>query len=1003
MPYSAPPPSLAALATYPSLLATVESALSEQQRAITEYRRWVEGRRATLRQLDQALIEMRQGVLLLEGAVGSGVSALLADMAATHRCAFWFCDVALQSGASALAAQVIALEGATLPLVPPGIGHDPLVWDRLLNEVSSRWAGPSSLLLVVDLPTPRVQPLQPFPPLLPTTIPANMVLLVGAAPQTPLPLIPSRRIVLPTTGAELEADLVRMLYATACPHDWVAPLVAAAQGSLLYLRFALGLLQAGRLDSLHLPLGLAALHAAWWATLAAPARRLALMLAAAGEPLPFALITELLGAEVPSAVEALGPLVLPTATATQPALAFVHAASADYLATNAAAAVEALHGEFTDLVRAEAGTLPREIDDYLARQYARHTTYAPPAQRATQRVTDRTWIRAQERRSGTLIEAANDVAWELRVASTAVGETATPLMAIERLIHAAAIAGTLASLARTLSPKVAVESLEMARERFGREGGLKRVLELVEQLPDGSVKANVLRQIGEACYSAGMRNSAMRLLSRALDLEDKRLPQSWRDQREELLEVLANEAIASGEVEIAHAIAARITHRERCGALMATVVHYLVTQGKLVYARTIAEAIAHESRGAWARAEVALAFARAGDLTTAEALLATNEVETAVAWAQVEMACDEAIRDEAAALARIVRLPKAHLRDRGLAQLAEALALADKDGDALDAAGRIADVEIRINTLLNLRLRLEGLVAMMALEQATRAIGSVKGDMRVPLLTTLAVAYATLGRDEKALESMAQLAEGEERTRARSRVAVAFARQGNYEQAEAVARSLSDDDERDWALDELARLLAQHGHWAKAESLTSEIVATEQRDHTHADLSIARARANEPLAALRLALLVTIPTERTRAIVLTIPALVTGGQIQALLRLIAPPTGESPFSPSESARYRVALVGALAEQGDITQATTFAKQITRPIDQSRAFLTIARHVAPQQSALACTALSQGLGNLPHGREETYRLLQLAAPTLRQLGGATLLARVAEVLEEVDEV
>jgi tetratricopeptide (TPR) repeat protein len=504
-----------------------------------------------------------------------------------------------------------------------------------------------------------------------------------------------------------------------------------------------------------------------------------------------------------------------------------------------------VHGDLMSLAMARLGApstrdgAPAE-ERYLSRQLARHAALSPPEERAAglAHVTTREWVRAHERQD-SLAAAHSDAAWEMRAA---VG--GPPL----RAARAAVLAGTLASRARTLDGDSAVEALVMGIEGGGREAALKSVLELVERLPDGMGKAQILRRLGEACYGARMRSSAMRLLSRALDLEAGLAPRSWREQREQLFVALASAAVGLGEDAVALGIGERIEHLERRAAVETQVTRHLIAMGELDRARRVAREILHESMGAWARAEVAVALTRAGDARGAM-ILEEIALETVAAWAQIELACDLAAPDDAAARARIEALASPGQRDRGLARLAHALAAAEKDGDALAAAEQIGAVEVRVAALLDLRLTLEGLVAMLALERATSDIGAITGDDRAPLLAALAAAHAAIGRRESALQITAQLPQGEERDRALSKVAVAIAQSGDYPAAQTILARLDDDDERDWAKDEIARLLAGGGRWDECLALVAAIGAEDQRSRTAADRATHWRRSPRPGAS----------------------------------------------------------------------------------------------------------------------------------------------------------
>lgn len=729
-------------------------------------------------------------------------------------------------------------------------------------------------------------------------------------------------------------------------------------------------------------------------------QRLALLLAAASDPLPLPIAADLLGVDPEPLLlrwEALELLdFVMQATPHEPDMppgpplmlaTFTHTALSDFLAVRAPAGLEQAHGDLADL--AMGSIADGAIGRYLSRQLARHAALGPRAERAARlaRATSREWVRAHERQA-SLADAHSDAAWEMRAAVDG-----PPL----RAVRAAALAGTLATRARTLNDDSAVEALVAGIAGGGREAALKRVIELVDHLPDGADKAQTLRRLGEACYGARMRSSAMRMLSRALDLEANPTSRGWREQREQLFVALASAAIGLGETTVALAIGERIEHLERRAVVETQVVRHLIAAGDLDRARRVARGILHESMGAWARAEVAVALTRAGDPRGAM-ILEEITLETVAAWAQIELACDMAGSDDRAARARIDALPSLGQRDRGLARLAHALALAEKDGDALSAAEQIGTVEVRVAALLDLRLNLDGLVAMLAIERATSDIGALTGDDRAPLLAALAAAHAAIGRREGALQITAQLPEGEERDRALTKVAVAIAQSGDYPAALSTLEQIDDDDERDWAKDEIARLLAADGRWDACLALVASIVADDQRARAAADLAIERARAGDPLAALWQAAAIDVPADRARALTLIAPLLVAAGRdgdalADGSIRLLA--TAEA------RGRYFAAVATALADAGRYDDAGAVILRIVRPADRSRAGVALAHALAIAGQPGAEAALGAALRAATIGREEALRALELAAPSLAVLGGGELLAAAAAAVDEVD--
>ncbi len=936
---------------------------------------------------------------------------MLTYLAANRPYAFWFGDDDAAQGAAALAAQLIGLHNPRFPLVSPTIDRYVNALEDLLEEIAAHRATNTPIAILIDPPTRGVQPRDPLPPPIPVQIPPGILIVYGCKPGEALPRPATTRLVLPATSDEAFRDQVAALERQNCPKSWRMLIAMAARGNFLYARLAYRLIHERVLNITALPSDLKGLLDAWWEQLDAVGQKQMLLLAAAGEPLPYTISAALCESNPQLALRkglAHGIVVEAAhqTVGTTRCFNLYHPAIREYIAHRHGAALARAHAEILDLARRQgllashrqsaATSAPRA---YLSRQFSRHAAFGPNTIRssALPLVSQRAWVRMQERYNNNLVNAARDLAWEFNDA-----RKHGPLV---RLIRDAVLAGTLASQARMLNPDAVVETLSVALKHNGRETGLKRVQDIVEQLPDGRNKAFVLRQLGEACYNARMRTSAMRLLSRALDLEEQAFPHTWTEQREQFLAALAMTALTQINVDAALAMSARIKHKERRGMAETQIARWLVEHNEPRRALEVARGIEHESQGAWSRAEVAVALARAGDSIADTVLQHDIQIGTAAAWAQIELACDNAATDENSARQRIEQLDTPNQRDRGLTQLAHTLALANKDGDALTAAEQISDVETRVSALLNLRLTLEGLVAMLALERATAEIDALTGDARAPLLAALAAAHASLGRRQRALSIVEQLAEGEERDRALSRVAVAFARYGDYEQARELASSIADNDERDWALDEMARCLETAGHRKDAETFAQAINDNDQRNRTLAELAIARAHAENPLSALRLALSIPKPVERARALTMIVPELVAAKHIDAALavsRSSAHPNDDTPLPHTKArSRYHAALVAALAECGELEFAQRQIDAIAYPLDRARAFLALARTTAPRNDQQAFAMLGEALSIATIGREETLRVLEQSAPILGMLGGSEILLLIAEAIDEVD--
>ncbi len=982
------PQAFAALEGLPALQAEVAPALQRQAARAVATLTHVLPRPLLLDRLLQACTDPAGGLVVVEGAPGTGVTSLLVALAAQYPFPLWLADDE-PLGLAALYAQIIALWRPSLPLIDPSALTDPTALDRLLAEAVAPSDHP--LALLIDLPNPYAPAKTPFPPVLPSEIPPGLTVVVGCLPGTPLPIQPRLRLALPVDAPDAATLAAQLVAGTDLDPRM-------AQGNLLYLRLMLRWYEAGLMDLSTPPLGLDGLFSYWWQDLDATGQQVATLLAAAAEPLPLQVIAELVQRDpepLLSGWESLGlvdltmqasgdgPLFL--ASLAHPAFAplIAHLAADGMCHAHDLLAALALH----HLSRPEQQPTPEAR--YLARHLARHAALGPQAHRATRlaQVTSREWVRNHSRLA-SLADAQRDAAWELRAAA------AGPIL---RLIRAATLTGMLSTRARTMDADSAVAALTVGLEQGSRDAALKRVTELVERLPDGMDKAQILRRLGETCYAARMRTSAMRLLSRALDLEANPTSPTWREQREQLFVALAQAAISLEAIPTALQIAERIEHLERRAMVETHVVRHLIATGNLGQARRVAYAVLHESMGAWARAEVGVALARAGD-QRGGMILEEISLETVRAWAEIELACDLAVRDDRAALARIEALPSSGQRDRGLARLAHALALAQKDGDALAAAEQISTVESRVAALIELRVMLDGLVAMLALERATNDIHRLTGDDRAPLLAALAAAHALIGRREAALAITTQLPAGEERDRALAKVAVAITQSGDYHAAQQILAQLDDDDERDWAKDEMARILAATGCWEESWRLVSSMCADDQRARSGADLAIERARSGEPVAALAQAVGIEVASERARALTLIAPLLVAAGQTELAL---APAQIAYLASGEARGRYLAGIAIALAESGHPEAAADLIRDIHRPTARARAGVALAHTYAPSNPTQAVAALAEALQATSSGREETLRTLEWAAPTLAILGGKELLASTAAVVAELD--
>lgn len=1012
-------PAIAALKRHTTLYNGVADVIAPQRALIERLAHTYTPRPSLEQVLDQTIHALDSGLIVVESNAGGGVTSTLAYLAGKNPFPCWFAGVA-PLGITALAAQAIALQPQPLPLVPPAIASDPAAFARLLADLTATRRYREHLVLLIDRPPLATLPPGPFETLLPAAIPPGVIIVYGTTTGAWLPYPPAARITLPMVSEDLTKEQARMLNNAGTPTELVPLILAIARGNPLAARLTHGMLSA-RLITVHQVAerasnpGLESVYRLWWDNTPPQGQSLAGTLAANGCTLPPALLPALLPEYDNSVTQTLAQwqqagLIVHD----ERGVGFAHSSTIAFVQAHAPATVAATHSRLAALALADRGitvpsTLPPaptfpsdEPRHYLTANFARHAANGDADGLALLPVlAQRQWVRLREREANSTQPAAHDLAWEVRHAAS--GDD------LLRLVRSAALAGTLTSLARTIAPEQVEAALQAAVAQRGREAGLRQVRAIVDQLPDIHEKGVVLRRLADACHALKLRPQAARLLSQALDIDEHKRPLVWDEQREQVQTALAQAALARHDVATARAIAALITHPERRGAAETTIVRWLLAHDDVTQAATVARAIGHDNLGAWACAEVALALARTGDLAAADGLLNTiDEVETAQVWGRIEVACVLAARDETAARRRIAALDSPERRNRGLARLALALAAADKDGDALAASEEISDMTLRVTTLLELRLQLDGLVAMLALEQATRIIGDLPRDERVPLTAQLAAAYAILGHPDQARALAQQLAEGEERTRALSRVAVAQGRAGDMAAALALIAELDDDDEYDWAVEELVQLLGEQGQWAEARRLAATMHAPEQQAQARAALLLVQARNDNPLAALALLRdLQAVPAYYLRASTLLAPLLVEAGATDEALALIEDDFGDGDagdvplLQPERRSRYRSQVVAAQARTGDIAGAQAHIPAIAYPLDRARAHLAIAEATAASDPATARAALGAALTMLLLGRDEAYRLLQHAVPVLATLGDGALLLAIARALSEVD--
>lgn len=985
------PPAVAAVANNPHLYHQTGRALDVQLQRIAERCAGFVPRPSVVATFEQAVRDCGGGILALDGDHGSGATALICWLVTSRRWAFWLPEDDAGGGLAALCAQILALADLPIPLVPPIASRDALTLERLIAEAAEKNHSDELLVIVIGR-TPDDTDV-PVPPPLPVNLPPRVVVVTLTTPNTQQP----------ATGASfagrmrLQADEAWLvdLAAHISGHRRLATILASrSQGSPLYIRLAIGLLASRILEVRRLPHGLDDLHRYWWERLDAHGRALAYILAAARDPLPVSLAATLAGCPEPATMHLLrrwGPLI----ERTDAGVRLYHRATRAFIAAISGEELATAHARFVELTLAQSNGAPERPgwhdEHVLSREFARHCALGGDATRTViGNITQRAWIRAQERRGGNLSIAAIDGLWALRAAATGSSTL--------QLVRATALTGALTFLARSLPPHAPAEVFAAAVDRGQpRDPTLKRIRAMIDQLPDGRDKALALRHLGEVCYSLRMRAPAMRMLSEALDLEAPGPTRQWRDQHEETLVALARAAIDIGAPDTALGITTRIVHAERRGMIETEVVRWLIAHGRLSRAEEVAYAIGHPGNHDWAMAEVAVAHAHAGDYERAGLVFDTLRTATAIAWVTAELACDAARRGNPRAFDRVMLLPNQALRDRALVQVARTLIVRVAPETALEVARLIDDHETRARCLIDMALD-HPPIAAQALDEAATAAVAVEGEERASVIAALAAAEAASGQFEVGMRMAALLPEGEERDRAYSRIAIALARCRDYATAETVALTITDEDERSWALDELARILATNGRHREAFALAAQIEDETARARLEADLTIAWARSGAAAAAHARAEQITVPAERARAqAAIAGPLVESGARARAFTSIagVLPPDGRS--------RYLLAAAQALAAHDLPSDAREVTLLIPRPLERARALVATAHAFARQQDVRQThDLLGQAFLTIaPLGRVETLQCIGWAAGALALIGGAELLLMAAAALNEID--
>nr|MDQ2998527.1 class I SAM-dependent methyltransferase [Chloroflexota bacterium] len=179
-------PALAALAAFPALHAQVGGSIAAQARRIAERQAHYIDRPTLLKSLDERIHAIDGGLIALEGAPGSGTTALLCHLAATRPYAFWLPEDDADDGVAALCAQLLTLHRLPIALVPPAVDRDATALEQLLAEAgATRPAGDPLVVLIGRSPDDQATPIAP---LFPAAIPPGVVIVLACTPKANLPL-----------------------------------------------------------------------------------------------------------------------------------------------------------------------------------------------------------------------------------------------------------------------------------------------------------------------------------------------------------------------------------------------------------------------------------------------------------------------------------------------------------------------------------------------------------------------------------------------------------------------------------------------------------------------------------------------------------------------------------------------------------------------------------------------------------------------------------------------
>ncbi|MFE2722750.1 trypsin-like peptidase domain-containing protein [Kitasatospora sp. NPDC059327] len=437
--------------------------------------------------------------------------------------------------------------------------------------------------------------------------------------------------------------------------------------------------------------------------------------------------------------------------------------------------------------------------------------------------------------------------------------------------------------------------------------------------------------------------------------------------------------------------------------------------------------------------QVLRALVRDGHDTQALALVrdaaASDPHDVAEALASIaKWMAEEGRHIEAAAVARQTAklacgLNDPKTRDDMLASIAEVLAEANQDREAIELAFSIVSADEQEHALLNVIYSLE---RRSRHRQAANLARTVPDPLsKTSILAYLARTAAQSGRlseaDELGAEALASadsLPSSAKRDDFFKELARAFAHTSRHREAADLARRISDEDDRLSALAETAAILAQHDHHEEAlnlaEQITDQVEGITEKYARHSALAaLARvsARIGRYRQAFDLATAISDEPRQRSTLVEIVSFPIAAGRHREAVDLATscdhPETAAEALSAvsrflSDAGRYQEAMDAAASIPGGQTKSKAL-RRVARAMSRAglnHEAIVLARTIAEPEhraKALAAVAAADGLSKRERGLLLTEALATTAWEELIKAVGRvapSALSRAAlSVLEE----